>query len=228
MDALIRNMEVNINPKLYLKDPQSSQLGKRIVSQGISLISEMGVEQFTFKKLGVAIRSNESSIYRYFENKHKFLIYLCSWYWGWLELRLVLATHRLEDPRERLENAIDTLTSPVVADASFEHIDEVALHQIVVNEYSKPFLTREVDQENREGYFEIYKRLVYRLAEMIRTLSPDYPYAASLASTVLEGSLHHFFLEEHFPTLTDLEGVRSHTRYFRHLVFSAVNSNPLT
>ncbi|MBC2837930.1 TetR/AcrR family transcriptional regulator [Robiginitalea sp. SC105] len=223
MDALIRNMEVSINPRLYLKDPQSTQLGKRIVSNGIDMISAMGVEQFNFKKLGEQIGSNESSIYRYFENKHKFLIYLCSWYWGWLELRLVQETHRITEPLECLKRGIDTLTRPVEADASYGHIDEVALHEIVVNEYSKPFLTREVDQQNREGYFEIYKRLVHRLADMIRAVNPEYPFAASLSSTVLEGSLHHFFLEQHFPSLTELEGVKNHTLFFRQLVLSAIN-----
>lgn len=218
MDALIRNMEVSINPGLYLKDPQSTRLGKRMVSYGIAMISEMGVEKFNFRKLGEEIGSNESSVYRYFENKHKFLIYLCSWYWGWLELRLVQETHAISDPSSRLEHAIDTLTQPVVPDSSYEHIDEVALHQIVVNEYSKPFLTREVDQQNRDGYFEIYKRLVHRLADMIRAVNPDYPYAVSLSSSVIEGSLHQFFLEQHFPSLTELEGVRNHTRFFIHLV----------
>lgn len=211
-------MEVSINPGLYLKDPQTTRLGKRIVSTGISMISEMGVEQFNFRKLGLEIGSNESSMYRYFENKHKFLIYLCSWYWGWLELRLVKETHAIADPEERLVHGLATLTRPVEADASYEHIDEVALHQIVVNEYSKPFLTREVDQQNRDGYFEIYKRLVHRLADMIRAVNPEYPYAVSLSSSVIEGSLHQFFLEQHFPSLTELEGVRNHTRFFVHLV----------
>ena len=34
------------------------------------MINELGFEAFTFKKLGINIESPESSIYRYFENKH--------------------------------------------------------------------------------------------------------------------------------------------------------------
>lgn len=103
------------------------------------------------------------------------------------------------------------------------HVDEVALYQIVINEYSKSFLTKEVDLENKEGYFEIYKRMVGRLGEMIHAVQPDYPYAGSLASTVMEGSLHQYFLMEHFPSLTNCTDDRSLFDYFRHLVFSSLN-----
>ncbi|GAK93236.1 hypothetical protein JCM19298_1955 [Nonlabens ulvanivorans] len=82
MDQLLQNLKVQINDKIFVKDPESSELGQRIISNSITMIHEMGFEQFTFKKLGKLIGSNESSIYRYFENKHKLLLYLTSWYWG--------------------------------------------------------------------------------------------------------------------------------------------------
>ena len=49
---------------LFCKDPESSDLGRRIVGYGIEMIHELGYEAFTFKKLGSRINSNESSIYR--------------------------------------------------------------------------------------------------------------------------------------------------------------------
>ena len=226
MEQFIRGAAVSVPENLYLKDPLSSNLGKRIVRHGIELISEIGVDQFTFRKLGERIGSNESSLYRYFENKHKFLIYLCSWYWGWLEYRLVLAVHNLQDPEERLYRALQVLTRPVEVDHAFAHIDEVQLHQIVVNEHTKPFLTQEVDRQNKAGYFEVYKRLIRRFAGVIRSVNPEYPFANSLASTVLEGSLHHFFLEQHFPTLTDTDTKGDHTEFFRHLVCSGLEIKP--
>ena len=87
MDILLQSVKLEIDEKLYVKDPESSDLGKKIVEQSILLIDEIGFESFTFKKLGVRIHSNESSIYRYFENKHKLLLYLASWYWGWVEYK---------------------------------------------------------------------------------------------------------------------------------------------
>ena len=63
-------INIVIDSSLYLKDPESSVLGKKIVGKGIEMMEEIGYESFTFKKLGEKIGSNESSIYRYFESKH--------------------------------------------------------------------------------------------------------------------------------------------------------------
>ena len=52
MDHLLQTVKIDINDKIYVKDPQSSDLGKRIIEQGINMIFEMGFDKFTFKKLG--------------------------------------------------------------------------------------------------------------------------------------------------------------------------------
>ena len=222
MDHVLQQLRIAINPRTFVKDPQSSELGKRIVEHGIAMISEIGFEQFNFRKLGERIGSNESSIYRYFENKHMFLMYITSWYWGWLEYRLVLTTFSISGPKEKLEAAIEVLTRPVEVDTTFAHVNEVALNRIVVNEYSKAFLTKEVDKENKEGYFKVYKRLVARLGDMIGEVKKDYPYAKSLASAILEGSHHQYFLKEHFPSLTDCSESGKHADFFKHLVFATL------
>ncbi|MEX0363655.1 TetR/AcrR family transcriptional regulator [Flagellimonas sp.] len=219
MERLMQSIKIGINEKIYLKDPESSDLGKRIVEQSILMIHEMGFESFTFRKLGEQIQSNESSVYRYFENKHKLLLYLASWYWGWLEYKMVFATNGIPNPTEKLRRAIEILTQTVKEDVNFSHVNEVLLNKIVINEYSKSYLTKEVDQENKEGYFVIYKRLVQRLHEMIITVDKDYPYPSSLASTILEGSLHQYFLKEHFPNLTDCDDTVTPTQYFTNIVF---------
>jgi len=222
MEQLLQSVKIGINEKIYVKDPESSDLGKRIVEQSILMINEMGFESFTFKKLGAKIGSNESSIYRYFENKHKLLLYLTSWYWGWLEYQLVFSTNSIADPKTKLEKAIEIVTKTTVEDSSFSHINEVHLNKIVINEYSKSYLTKEVDTENKEGYFKIYKRLVTRISTMIQAVSSDYKYPSSLASTILEGSLHQHFLKDHFSSLTDCHDDKDPTKYFLHLVFTSL------
>jgi AcrR family transcriptional regulator len=224
MEHLLQTVTIRINDKIFLKDPESSDLGKRIVENSILMISEMGFESFTFKKLGTQIGSNESSIYRYFENKHKLLLYLTSWYWGWLEYQLVFATNGIANPEEKLKKAIEIVTKTTVEDTSFSHINEVLLNKIVINEYSKSYLTKEVDTENKEGYFVIYKRLVNRLSQMIAGVDSDYPYPSSLASTLLEGSLHQHFLRDHFSSLTDFRENNDQKQYFLNLVFSSLKS----
>ena len=98
MKDLLQNIKIAVNDKLYVKDPESSELGKKIIQNSILLIDEIGFDKFTFKKLGLRIGSNESSIYRYFDSKHKLLLYLSSWYWCWMEYRLVFAISNLTNP----------------------------------------------------------------------------------------------------------------------------------
>ena len=80
---MMNDLQINISiqPSFYCKDPESTELGRNIVRVGIELIDKLGYEAFTFKKLGAQIHSNESSIYRYFDSKHAFLVYLVNWYW---------------------------------------------------------------------------------------------------------------------------------------------------
>jgi AcrR family transcriptional regulator len=225
MERLLQTVKIAINDKIYVKDPESSDLGKRIIEHSILLIDEIGFESFTFKKLGSRIDSNESSIYRYFENKHKLLVYLTSWYWGWLEYQLVFSTNSISDPKTKLTKAIDIVGKTIVEDTAFSHINEVLLNKIVVNESSKSFLTKEVDEENKEGYFTIYKRMVNRLEDMIKSVSPSYEYPSSLASTVLEGTLHQHFLKDHFPTLTNCNTKKNPGNFISDLVFKTLNQS---
>ncbi len=217
-------IKISLNDGLYLKEPQDSKLGRNIIKHSILMIDEFGFEFFTFKKLAKEINSTEASIYRYFENKHKLLLYLTSWYWGWLEYQLVFATNGIADKKEKLSRAIEIVTKTTAEDNAFSHINEVLLNKIVINEYSKSYLTKEVDTENKEGYFVIYKRLVDRLKEMIKNLDAEYAYPSSLASTILEGSLHQHFLKNHFVSLTDCRGNDDLGQYFSSMVFSVLKS----
>lgn len=219
----MQSLKIVVPEGLWIKDPESSELGKRIVGEGIALINELGFEAFTFKKLGERIGSNESSLYRYFENKHMFLLYLASWYWGWTEYKLVFYTTHVSDSKEKLSKAIEVLSGDILQDKDFSHINEVSLHAIMINEYSKSYLTKEVDTENREGYFSVYKRLVIRLKEMIEELNPEYPFSLSLASTVVEGTFHQQFLKDHFPSLTDCNQKLSAPTFFTNLVYNCLN-----
>jgi AcrR family transcriptional regulator len=225
MKPLLSNLKIDINNKIFLKDPESSDLGKRIIEHSIKLIDELGFDSFTFKKLGVIIGSNESSIYRYFDSKHKLLLYLTSWYWAWLEYQLVFSTANMSNSNEKLKKGINILTRTIESDSTFSHIDEVILNRVVINEYSKSYLTKEVDDENKDGYFSIYKRLVTRLHNMIIEVNSAYIFPLSLASTVIEGALHQHFLKNHFKSLTECDDETQPSDYFTHLVFNTLNNN---
>ncbi|WP_298496867.1 TetR/AcrR family transcriptional regulator [uncultured Algibacter sp.] len=223
MDSLLSNLKISVPEKIYVKDPESSDLGKRIIEHSILLINDIGFDSFTFKKLGNIIGSNESSIYRYFESKHKLLLYLSSWYWAWIEYQLVFETHSLK-AGNKIEKAIEIVTRSIKEDSKFSHINEVVLNKIMVNENSKSFLTKEVDKENKDGYFIIYKRIVHRLRDMIIAIKPNYEYPSSLASTILEGSLHQHFLKDHFISITDCNNGLTPTDFMKNLVLNTLKS----
>ncbi|PKH66317.1 TetR family transcriptional regulator [Flavobacterium sp. ALD4] len=218
MHNLITNIKIQISDKIFVKDPETSALGKKIIKESIILIDEKGFDNFTFKKLGERIGSNESSIYRYFENKHKLLVYLCSWYWSWIEYKMVFKLTNIDDPMERLKRAIVIVTEKIVDDERTEHINERILNRIVIIEFTKTLYTKEVDEENKEGYFIIYKRLINRMVAIVKEINPDYPFAKSLISTVVKGSLHQHFLKEHLSTITDCNEQVSPTNFFMDLI----------
>lgn len=218
MNVLLSNLKIQVNPKIFLKDPETSLLGRNIIRESITLIDEIGFDSFTFKKLGERIGSNESSIYRYFENKHKLLVYLSSWYWSWMEYRLVLATTNIADPLERLRKAVSLITEKIEDDEKTEYIDESTLNRIIVAEFTKTFLTKEVDEENKEGFFIIYKQVVNRIVAMITEVNPDFPYPKSLASSIVEGSLHQHFIKDHFKTITDCNEKVNPTDFYLHMI----------
>jgi AcrR family transcriptional regulator len=222
MKSLLSNLRIAVPDKIFIKDPESSELGKRIIEHSILLIDEIGFDSFTFKKLGIKIGSNESSIYRYFESKHKLLLYLTSWYWAWIEYQLVFETHNISDNKLQLEKAIEIVTRTIKEDRNFSHINEVVLNRIIINEYSKSYLTKEVDSENKEGYFVIYKRLVIRLSDLIIKINSSYLYSLSLASTIIEGALHQHFLKEHFKSITDCNQTITPSQFFIKLTFDAL------
>jgi AcrR family transcriptional regulator len=218
METILSNLKIQVNNKIYLKDPETSTLGKKIIEHSIVLINEIGFEEFTFKKLGDLIGSNESSIYRYFESKHKLLVYLSSWYWSWMEYRLVFATNNITDSLEKLKKAITIVTEKIEDDHATEHINESILNKIIIAEFTKTLHTKEVDAENKEGFFLIYKRVINRIVDIIQEANPDYPFAKSMASTIVEGALHQHFLKDHLKTITNCNETISPTDFYLNLV----------
>lgn len=222
MDAMLSNLQLTIPENIFIKDPQSTKLGRRILNNAIKLIHEHGLEWFTFKKLAKYIQSNESSIYRYFENKHKLLLYLISWYWGWLEYKLVFRTQNISQKRDLLQQAVIAITEAPQKDETFGFINEEKLHYIIVQEYSKAFYTPHVDEENKSGDFLIYKRLNERLSAIIVEASPSYGFPKSMASMILQGALTQNYFHDHFPQLVDSNKNNHTSTFFLDVIFKSL------
>ncbi len=214
-------IQINISSELYSKNPDSSNLGRKIINKSIEMINEIGFESFTFKKLGAEINSPESSIYRYFNNKHTLLLYLTSWYWTWTEYQIVFVTSNVTCPFERLKRSIEILTRPVVEDTSVSFVNEVLLSEIIFSESIKGYHTKSVDEENKKGCFKAYKRVVQRVSDNVLEIKPDFRFPHMLISTVIEGAHHQKYFTEHLPALTDVSKEEdSITQFYTKLVLN--------
>ena len=221
-----RLMQVNVQvtEPVYLKDPLTTELGRRIIEHSVRMIDELGLETFTFGKLASSLGTAESSIYRYFENKHRLLIYLVGWYWSWREYKLVFDTANIADGSIRLEKAIRSITEPVTEKGNFAYLDLRSLYRIAVSESGKAYMTKEVDGEHKEGCFSSFKRLCDRLRDAIVDVRADHPYPALMASNVVDGSMVQRFFAEHIPSLSEKNARSKIPELFVDLVFASINA----
>lgn len=222
METILKKTKVNVNKNLYLKEPFSSELGILIVKEGMKIIQELGMEHFTFKKLAQKIGSTEAAIYRYFENKHKLLLYLSAWYWGWMEHNLVFGTANLIDPLEKLGVAVRLMVEGPIFKEN-EYLDPLQLREIVINESLKGYLTKKVDLEHEKGIFAQLYMFGERTSEIITEINPAYSFPKTLVSTVMESSLLQSFHSQHLPGMTEstLDSIGRY-RFFHNLIINAI------
>jgi AcrR family transcriptional regulator len=216
-------LHISMNEALYLRNPESTELGKNILKHSIELIHKQGFESFTFKKLAENIGTTEAGIYRYFENKHKLLVYLAAWYWGWLEFQILFQTNNITDPEVKLKKVINILSKAIEDDKSTDYIDESLLHQIIISEGSKVYLTKQVEEDNKQHFFKPYKDLCAEIGKIITECNPKYKYPKSLASTIVEMAHIQNFFMHHLPSLTDFGKKKEENEiinYLNSLIFA--------
>jgi AcrR family transcriptional regulator len=193
-----------INEKIFLRNPESSELGKLMVKTAIDLIYELGFEQFTFKKLATEINSTEATIYRYFENKHRLLLYILNWYWCYMEFLVTFKLENVTDKKEQLKIIVHLLTHELAGSTNQFDYNKKYLNQIVISESSKVYLVKDVAEINKDSVFKPYKDLCARIAEVISSYNPKYKFPRSLSTTLIETSHHQQFFSVNLPRLTDI------------------------
>ena len=195
--------------KLYIKDPQDTKFGNKLLHHAILLLAEIGFESFTFKKLAQKMSSAEVSIYRYFENKHFLLLYLNCWYWEWVQYLIEKHVTNINDPKEKLQRAIHSIIYASRESVLTDYINENKLYEIIQKESSKSYHIQDVDKENEDGLFIPYKTLVGKLASIILEINPAFDYPRSLSSTIFEMTNNQIYYAEHLPRLTDLKDIKN-------------------
>ncbi len=212
--------------KLYLKDPQDSPYGHRLLSNAIELIDELGFESFTFKKLATKMESSEVSIYRYFENKHLLLLYLNCWYCEWVSYLIDMQTMNVKDSEEKLKRAIHCMIHANTESELTDYINEKILFQIIMKESSKTYHISSIDEENKYGLFLSYKELIARISSFVEEISPKHPYSKSLGSTLYEMINNQIYYAEHLPRLTSLskkKTMKELEKMVNHFAFASIN-----
>lgn len=194
-----------LNENLFLRDPQKTTLGQNIIGKSVELIEQLGFELFTFKKLAEEIDSTEASVYRYFENKHRLLLYLIDLYWTWLDYRLDFEINNIVDGKERLRKCIALLTQHGKPVVQLDLVNEDVLQKIVMSEFEKTYLTKQVDADNKEGLFKPYKAICKKIASILLEINPRYPFPHSLASTAMLALSHQLYYAKHLPSLSDIK-----------------------
>lgn len=215
-----------VNDKIFLKDPESSELGQEIVKQAIDLIYELGFENFTFKKLAVRMKTTEATVYRYFENKHRLLLYILNWYWSYLEFLVMFQLQSVSGAKAKLKTIIHMLTHELPDSLGKLDYNKKYLNQIVIAESSKVYLVKEVNQINKDAVFKPYKDLCGKIADIITEYCPKYKYPRSLSSTLIEASHQQQFFSKHLPKLTDVKPATKNefaSVYLNDLLFKVLN-----
>jgi AcrR family transcriptional regulator len=195
---------ITLNEGLYVRDPQGSPLGREIIRNSIILIDELGFEAFNFRKLAMRMKSTEASVYRYFENKHRLLLYLVAWYWEWVSYIIDIHSMNVDDPKHRLRIIIQAFLLATKENPSTEYVNESILHRIIIAEGAKAYHTHSVDGENKEGFFQNYKQLAEKVAGVIHEINPEFPYPRALASSLFEMANNNIYFAQHLPRLTDV------------------------
>lgn len=194
-----------INDAIYVRDPESTELGKRIVKSSIDLINSLGFENFTFKKLAAEVGTTEATVYRYFINKHRLLLYIITWYWCYIEFLLDFKLENIEDAGEKLKAIIYLFTHELPESSGGLDYNKKYLNQIVISESSKVYLVKDVKEINKSQVFKPYKELCAKIAAVISLYNPTYGYPKSLSSTIIETAHYQQFFSEHLPRLTDVQ-----------------------
>jgi len=218
-------LQIKMNEKLFLRNPEHTELGKKIILHSIQLIHVNGFESFTFKKLAEDIGTTEAGIYRYFENKHRLLIYITAWYWSWLEYRVVFMTTNIKDPETKLKKVIQLLATTVEDDIRTSYVNETILHQIIIAEGSKAYLTKHVTEDNKDQLFKPYKDLCAKIGDIILEYNPKYKYPKSLSSTIIEMAHFQNYFMHNLPSLTDFGKNKDEVMivsFLENLVFSCL------
>ena len=106
-------------------------------------------------------------------------------------------------------------------------VDVQALYYIAIAEGSKTYLSKDVDNHNKDFLFKPYKDLCGRIALLFKEYNPKYKFPASLASTLVETAHMQDNFMQHLPSLGDYSKKKNPKEieaFLEQLVFGALDA----
>lgn len=199
------NIEFKMNECLFLRDPNATELGRRILQHGLAMIYEMGLEEMTFRKLATRIGTTEASIYRYFENKHRLLAYFSAWHWNLMQYQIIFNTKNLEIPAQKVAAVIQILTNETSDSLQMDNafFDKEQLKTVVIRENPKVYLTKNIKQDVEKRILKPYEDLVHYIGNIFKEYQPNFQYPNSLASLAIETAFRQAFFRKNLPNIEE-------------------------
>lgn len=194
-----------LSERLYVRDPQRTATGQLLLQKSITLMDRVGFEQFTFRKLADEMSSTEATIYRYFENKHRLLLYLIDWYWTLIGFSIDWSLTNIRVPEERLRICLKIISGMKKTENGFYPVDQDALQRIVIGEMDKTYFTKSVDADLRDGLLTSFNDTCKKISRIVKEINPKYQYPNSLVSTAIQAANHQLFYCQHLPGLSDIK-----------------------
>ncbi|MGA1495280.1 MAG: TetR/AcrR family transcriptional regulator [Rhodothermales bacterium] len=216
------HLHIRPDPALSLKEPDGSELGRTLLRSGLSLMLELGLEGFTFRKLARLAGTTEVTVYKYFPNKQRLLQYYFQLYWLWMRQVGVGILETEPDTRKALERTVEMLCGVWPRHLPSLQLDPHDLRALVIAEGMKSYLHKQVDDDNALFLFKPYKDLSAFVAGRLVACRADVPWPRSFATTVIEMAHSLPFLMEHLPSLTELSNRKDLKQLARHLLHCTV------
>lgn len=226
MNELLQAFKVKVNSGIYLKDPDTSAIGRAMVREGLVMMESIGLDQFTFKKLSEQIGSPESSLYRYFENKVNLLFYLLSAYWSWQEYRVVMSVLNMAPGKKKVHKAIEVILSTPDEQAQLDELPLAVLYRLAERESIRVFVQNNAAHAFPPEFFHSFDRLHGRFVTMLKEINPDYSCSEALISVLLDAIHLQKYFRRAGTTRTDLpDGTPEQADFFFHLLFPRPSSH---
>lgn len=188
------SFRMSLGEEFYLRNPQDTELGRRIVETSLAMIVKDGFIPFSIKKLAVSIKTTEASVYRYFSNKECILLYCIGMFWAETEFRIKFQTNNMNNPKDRLSAIIDILTDEHgAAEQEFETSHFTLLRNLACLNNSLIFILMEVQKQHqitKAALMPIIKSVYGSINDSVSQLVSDKSKAFMLTETIISFCLN--------------------------------------